>query len=427
MKAVGAAVMSGLLLVPLAAAADFGRPAEIPLAKAPETVIVGDATQDGSPDLLTTSASTISILPGRDDGSFERRIDYAAGANVRSAVFGDWDGNGSDDLALATEGAITTFAGAGGALVRQRSYPVPTPVFVGAADVDADGNLDLVAASSAQATVSVLQGLGDGTFAAAIGYRIAGTASSLVVADLNGDDVVDIAAAGSELSILLGVGDGTFGPDQSIPAGAGLRGLAADDLDSDGDTDLVGAKGQNQVAVLLNSDDGAFPAAALYPVGAKPVGLALADIDQDGTVDLVAVNQGSNDVSVLRGAGDGTFGAQFLARVGRTPTALAVADLNDDAMNDVVVSNRRSKSVTVLLNGADAPQPVVCLVPRVARRTLRVARGLIVRAHCALAPIRRHYSKRVKRGRVIAQSPPPGARLPEDSSVALVLSRGPKR
>jgi hypothetical protein len=422
-----AAVTAGLLLVPLAAAADFGRPAEIPLASQPETVVLGDATQDGSPDILTTSGSTISVLPGGGDGSFRRRIDYAAGTNVRSAVFGDWDGNGADDLAVATEGAITTFAGTSGALVRQRSYPVPAPVFVGAADVDADGNLDLVATSSAQAAVFVLQGLGDGTFAPAIAYGIAGAASSLVVTDLDGDEVVDIAAAGSDLSILLGIGDGTFGPHQRVPAGAGLRSLAADDLDSDGDPDLVGARGQNQVAVLLNSGDGAFPSAVSYQVGGTPVGVALADMDEDGTVDVVAVNRGSNDVSVLRGPGDGTFGAQSRVRVGRTPTALAVADLNGDATNDLVVSNRRSRSVTVLLNGADAPQPVVCLVPRVIRRTLKVARGMIARAHCTLAPIRRSYSKRIKRGRVIAESPAPGARLPEGSPVALVLSRGPRR
>jgi len=114
-------------------------------------------------------------------------------------------------------------------------------------------------------------------------------------------------------------------------------------------------------------------------------------------------------------------------RVGRAPAALDVGDLTGDATNDLAVANRRSASVTVLLNGANAPQPVVCLVPRVMRRTLKAARGMVARAHCTLAPVRRRYSKRVKRGRVIAQTPAPGARWPEGSPVALVLSRGPKR
>jgi hypothetical protein len=132
-------------------------------------------------------------------------------------------------------------------------------------------------------------------------------------------------------------------------------------------------------------------------------------------------------VSVLLGAGDGTFGPQTRVRVGRTPAALAVSDLNGDATSDLVVANRRSASVTVLLNGANAPQPVVCLVPRLVRKTLKAARGLISRAHCTVAPVRRKYSKRVKRGRVIAQTPAAGTHLPEGATVALVLSRGRKR
>jgi hypothetical protein len=422
------AVTTGLLLVPLAAAADFGRPAEITLASQPETVVLGDATQDGNADILTTSGSTISVLPGQDNGSFLRRIDYTAGTGAGSPVFGDWNGDGADDLALVTEGAITIFAGTGGALVRQRSYPVPAPVSLHAADVDADGNLDLVATSSAQAKVFVLLGAGDGTFASASQYPIGSPgAPSLAVSDINGDDVVDIAAGGSGVWLLFGNGDGTFQQYQGTAGPAGVRALSAEDLDVDGDTDLVTVEGPNQLTVFLNAGDGTFPSLAEYTVGGTPVGVALADMDEDGTTDVVTVNRGTNDVSVLRGAGDGTFGSQSRLRVGRTPTGLAVTDLNTDGTNDLVVSNRRSKSVTVLLNGADAPQPVVCLVPRVTRRTLKVARGMIARAHCTLAPIRRNYSKRVKRGRVIAQSPGPGTRLPEGSPAALVVSRGPRR
>jgi FG-GAP-like repeat/PASTA domain len=422
-----AAATAGLLLVPLAAAADFGRPAEIPLAKQPETVALGDATQDGKVDVITTSGSTISLLPGRGDGGFDRRIDFAAGSNARSPVFGDWNGDGAEDLALATQGAITTFTGTGGGLVRQRSYPVAAPVFLGAGYLDGDGNLDLVATSSSQATVSVLLGFGDGTFGPASDYRVGSPSTSLAVADLNGDDIADIAAAGSDLSILPGVGDGTFETSQSVPGATGLRSLAADDLEVDGDVDLVGVMGQNQVAVLLNADDGSFPGIASYQVGTTPVGVALGEMDEDGNPDLVTVNRGSNDVSVLLGVGDGTFGPQSRVRVGRAPVALDIGDLTGDATNDLAVANRRSASVTVLLNGANAPQPVVCLVPRVVRRTLKAGRGMVARAHCTLAPVRRKYSKRVKRGRVIAQTPAPGARLPEGSPVALVLSRGPKR
>jgi beta-lactam-binding protein with PASTA domain len=81
----------------------------------------------------------------------------------------------------------------------------------------------------------------------------------------------------------------------------------------------------------------------------------------------------------------------------------------------------------VLLTGADAPQPTVCLVPRVVRRKLAVARELVTRAHCTVPRVQRKYSRRVRRNRVIAQAPVPGARAPEGTPVALVVSRGPRR
>jgi hypothetical protein len=342
-------------------------------------------------------------------------------------VLGDWDADGADDLAVAVGARITVFAGIDGGFARRASYPAHAPSALAVADIDSDGNLDLVAASSTGATVSVLLGRGDGTFAAAVDYPIGSRASSVLVADLNGDDTPDIAAAGSNLTILLGSGVGAFEPFIAYATGVAARSLAAEDLDQDEHLDLVVAGGQNQIGVLLNAGDGTFPEHVSYRVGGTPVGVAIADLDGDGSFDIVTANRGSNDISILRGVGDGTFEAQSRVKVGRTPSALGADDLDADGTTDLVVSNRGSKSVTVLLNGADAPQPTVCLVPRVVRRTLAVARRLLTRAHCTLAPARRKYSNRVKRGRVIAQRPLLGTRLPEASRVTLLVSRGPKR
>lgn len=211
MRVFGAAVATGLLLAPLASA-DYGRSAEIPLAKQPVSVVLGDANQDGFTDLVTiySSGASISALPGRGDGSFARPVDYAV-TGARSAVFGDWDSDGLDDVAVAAAGAtITVFAGVDGKLERKASYPAPAPSVLAAADLDSDGNLDLAAASSTEARVSVLIGRGDETFDSAIDYPTASAASSVVVADLDGDDAPDIATGGSKPSILFGTGDGNL-------------------------------------------------------------------------------------------------------------------------------------------------------------------------------------------------------------------------
>lgn len=68
--------------------------------------------------------------------------------------------------------------------------------------------------------------------------------------------------------------------------------------------------------------------------------------------------------------------------------------------------------------------PAPCLVPDVRGKALATARVRIARAHCAVGKVTRKNTTRVRKGRVIAQSPRAGATLPADGKVRLVVSRG---
>ena len=68
-------------------------------------------------------------------------------------------------------------------------------------------------------------------------------------------------------------------------------------------------------------------------------------------------------------------------------------------------------------------QPV-CSVPRLRGLTLAAAKKRLVKAGCALGPVSRAHSRRVKRGRVIAQRPSPGLRLRRGAKVRVTISRG---
>jgi Ca2+-binding RTX toxin-like protein len=73
------------------------------------------------------------------------------------------------------------------------------------------------------------------------------------------------------------------------------------------------------------------------------------------------------------------------------------------------------------------PQPRPrCVVPNVKRLTLRAARAALRKKRCSAGRIARAYSTRVKRGRVMAQKPRAGTRLPVRGKVRLTLSRGRK-
>jgi hypothetical protein len=66
-----------------------------------------------------------------------------------------------------------------------------------------------------------------------------------------------------------------------------------------------------------------------------------------------------------------------------------------------------------------------CLIPNVKRKTLRKARATLSRRGCKVGTVRRKFSK-VRKGRVIAQSRRPGARLYRGFRVNLVVSKGKK-
>jgi len=71
-----------------------------------------------------------------------------------------------------------------------------------------------------------------------------------------------------------------------------------------------------------------------------------------------------------------------------------------------------------------AARPVIrCRVPRVVGLRLATARTRIRRAHCRVGRVRRQRSSRA-RGRVVAQTPRPGARRARGTLVHLAVSRG---
>ena len=136
-----AAVTAGLLVVPLASAAVFGRAANIPIAGQPVSVILADATQDGTLDIVTANSASpgISVLPGRGNGSFERALGLAPGSGARALASGDFDDDGAVDLALATANGVTIYPGLDAGVVRGETYAIDSPASLAAVDLDSDG------------------------------------------------------------------------------------------------------------------------------------------------------------------------------------------------------------------------------------------------------------------------------------------------
>jgi hypothetical protein len=282
----------------------------------------------------------------------------------RVMVAGDFNNDGRLDLATASNGPnndVSVVLGLGdGTFGPVTHFPVGIgPVDIVAGDFDGDGRIDLATSNNGSNDLSVLLGNGDGTFRTQVRYAAGGFPDGLSAADLNGDGRLDLVTsnqlgAHSQVSVLLGNGDGTFGAATTFAVGFTPRYMAVGDFNDDGRPDLAVANSDSSdVSVLLGKGDGTFQDQVRFAVGQKPSSVIAADFNGDGVLDLATANVASNDLSVLLGNGDGTFRDQVRLPVGNLPECPVAADFNGDGRLDLAVTNLVDGDVSVLLGKGD--------------------------------------------------------------------------
>jgi len=228
-----------------------------------------------------------------------------------------------------------------------------------ASDLDGDRFLDLTIVNEDSADLRTLlnRGDGSGTFepflvpTTPVGNR----ASPSEPSDFNRDGAVDVCVVNIDdatVSILLGNGDGSFAPQQLVPVGFAPRGVAVLDADGDGDTDIVntnsGAGGS--LSILLNDGDGVFGAPTFFEGGgAQEWSLAAADMNDDGWLDLVCGSQSDGLMLVHLANGDGTFTLASSQSAGGDTWMINCGDVDGNGTEDVATANSRTNRGAILL------------------------------------------------------------------------------
>ncbi len=311
-----------------------------------------DFDEDGHLDVVANSTAgtgPVTVVYGDGAGSFSNPLTFIRTGEAPFALdVGDFNNDGHQDLVtgrgvsniivvqLGT--GIRGAAGFGPDLVSASLTATPTDL--AAADVDQDGNLDVVVANNS--SIAVFYGDGTGGFAPPQvlgGIRLA---TKLVVADMTGDGYPDVALPegdplfgdpGDELFIFENSQQGGFwGPvSYPVPAGINPQSIAAGDLTGDGATDvLIGGPGIGGAMALVRGDGfGGFGTPVITVTATfNPQALTIADLDGNGTLDVAASVQGfagnsTTNVQLFRNpsAGDG-----LISPVGEFSTMTANLD-----------------------------------------------------------------------------------------------------
>lgn len=268
-----------------------------------------------------------------DSTSFASQQTFATGPRGTDATFTptsvalvDINDDGKLDLAIANQSAAsiavllntTDKAASVPTFAEQQTFATRSgPNSVTFGDVNGDGKVDLAVADLTASCVSVIlnttpKGAGSASFSGQKTFATGGLPMSLAMGDLNGDGKLDLAVANGatgNLSILMNNtgADGSldFQEQKTFATGGSARTVVIGDVNGDSKPDLaVTAQSMGNVAVLMNTTSTTsatpfFSSPQTFTSGSQPFAAAVADVNSDGKSDVIITNRDLNCVSVM--------------------------------------------------------------------------------------------------------------------------------
>ncbi len=182
-------------------------------------------------------------------GGFSSPVFYAAGADPTAVAVGDLDRDGDSDLAIVNfPGHLRLLfnngAGAFGNVAQYNNLwgadAAITDLAIG--DLDGDGDNDLAVASvTMSGQIAVLLNHGNGTFGAPVSYDTCYSTQSVTIGDLDSDGDNDLAGANMcfKATVLVNNGQASFAHNGSYGNGYVPTAITSGDFNGDGFRDLA--------------------------------------------------------------------------------------------------------------------------------------------------------------------------------------------
>lgn len=276
------------------------------------------------------------------------------------ADIADVDGDGQADVLVADsqQNRVTFLKNTSGTLASAGTTPVCTsPFHVLARRINADANIDFVVACNG-GNAQILYGSGGGVFGSPQTFTHP-TVWANVVDELGGaagNDIVTLSnTTGQNEFIRFGNGTGTFAPPLfGTLAMAPSHGIAVD-LTNDGVKDLVVTGMQtdgngNQVYVARSNGNTTFTPLPALVVAAGPRSVTSGDFDLDGNQDLAVASTTTDTLTVFFGKGDGTFNPGKTYPGGDGARWVVATDLDADGVPDLALVSINDDQLRIFLN-----------------------------------------------------------------------------
>ena len=291
---------------------------------APDLIVLHDGSDPEPPSLWFLLSNEngfrdpveVAILLSGDDDQDQ----------VRDIITGDFDGDGALDLFVAfgdgypnPQGAIGVIWGLDTQDLEQDAIPLSPEIEILAermipADLDNDGDLDIVLIDQSSNQIHILENLGDTSFELTTQspIQVGDSPRDVAIKDINGDAIPDIVVLAREV--------------------------------------LPSAIFRTEVDVLLNVGGLQYSSPARHRISGEPFALAIGDLNADGIPDIAVTTFNPPSVILFPGLENGQFIDPFLLVAGADPRGLGLIDFNEDGLLDIVVADGESQALRRLEN-----------------------------------------------------------------------------
>ncbi|MCA9279874.1 MAG: VCBS repeat-containing protein [Phycisphaeraceae bacterium] len=324
------------------------------------TSLAGDIDLDGNVDAVIlgygNNAEAAIVLFGDGFGNFADPVIVGLGNGAADIKLADMDSDGDLDIVASVSTQQTTGRVAIGKYIGNQAFASVVhyvadrnPTGIDVVDIDNDTDLDVVAACYGSDNIVVLENDGAGGLSLSFGVGVIGEVRAISVADLDNDldpDFIVTTIDSDEHVVIVNNGNGVLTETQRLPAGSvNVIGWTQPvDLDCDGDIDIVrsgdisiGTFDPEIFQILINQGNGTFESCERTSLPENEW-LIAADVNFDGNQDLLCCVGG--EVTPMLNDGLGTF-TKSAALFSSSEYPMEYIDINKDGIYDIVMSRFR--------------------------------------------------------------------------------------
>ncbi len=322
----------------------------------PYDLVLFDCDTDGKLDAFTTvfSENLISVHRGLGTGFFKTASAfYGVGNNPNDLHYADFNGDGKKDIVVVNsndDNFEIMIGGGNGTFTSGGTFSTGAgskPIGVKAADMNADGKMDVITLNETTKTVSVFLGNGTGGFTLLNSYSSGVTTPrDFDIGNLDTDTDLDVlVVSNGKYRVLFNGGTGVLTPQAEVTVGAtqdvGGVVLYLANTDALLDFALTTTTGTLAIQVYKNNGAGTFTLNGSKTLSAIPRDLDYGDYNNDGKNDIIVSMASANALGLFQCTGNGA-GITFanivsLSQPGFTlPMDVEFEDFNNDGFLDVL-------------------------------------------------------------------------------------------